>query len=36
MNYNEFLKSKSTACAPAGFDPQQLTAPLFPFQHDMA
>jgi hypothetical protein len=35
MSYSDFLKSKSTACPPAGFDPQQFTAPLFPFQRDI-
>jgi hypothetical protein len=35
MTYKDFLASKSTACAPAGFDPQQFTAPLFPFQRDI-
>ena len=36
MNYSDFLKSKSTACAPAGFDLQLFTAELSPFQRDMA
>jgi len=35
MTYKDFLASKSTACAPAGFDPDQFTAPLFPFQRDI-
>jgi hypothetical protein len=35
MNYSAFLASKSTACPPVGFDPQQFTAPLFPFQRDI-
>jgi len=32
MTYSEFLDSKSTSCPAVGFDPQQFTAPLFPFQ----
>jgi superfamily II DNA or RNA helicase len=35
MTYQEFLDSKSSACKPAGFDPQQFTASLFPFQRDI-
>ncbi len=35
MTYKDFLASKSTACPAAGFDPQQFTAPLFPFQRDI-
>jgi len=35
MTYKDFLASKSTACAPAGFDPASFTAPLFPFQRDI-
>jgi hypothetical protein len=35
MTYSEFLASKSTDCPPVGFDPQQFTAPLFPFQRDI-
>ena len=35
MTYEDFLKSKSTTCEAAGFDPQQFTAPLFPFQRDI-
>jgi hypothetical protein len=34
-DYQAFLDSKSTACPPAGFDPQQFTAPLFAFQRDI-
>jgi superfamily II DNA or RNA helicase len=33
--YQDFLDSKSSACKPAGFDPQQFTASLFPFQRDI-
>ena len=35
MTYQDFLASKSTAAPVAGFDPQQFTAPLFPFQRDI-
>ena len=35
MSYQAFLDSKSTACAPVGFDPKQFTASLFPFQRDI-
>ena len=35
MSYQEFLNAKSTAAPVAGFDPQQFTAPLFPFQRDI-
>ncbi len=35
MTYKDFLASKSTACAPAGFDPTSFIAPLFPFQRDI-
>ena len=35
MTYKDFLKTKSQACEPAGFDPQQFTAPLFLFQRDI-
>ncbi len=35
MTYKDFLASKSTSCPAAGFDPQQFTAPLFPFQRDI-
>lgn len=35
MSYQEFLASKSTACEPTGFDSQDFTAPLFPFQRDI-
>jgi hypothetical protein len=35
MTYQDFLDSKSSACKPAGFDPQQFTASLFPFQRDI-
>ena len=35
MTYQQFLASKSTAAPVAGFDPQQFTAPLFPFQRDI-
>ena len=35
MTYTDFLASKSNACPPAGFDPQQFTASLFPFQRDI-
>ncbi len=35
MTYSDFLASKSTACPAVGFDPQQFTAPLFPFQRDI-
>jgi hypothetical protein len=35
MTYKDFLASKSTACPAVGFDPQQFTAPLFPFQQDI-
>ena len=35
MSYQAFLDSKSTACAPIGFDPKQFTASLFPFQRDI-
>lgn len=35
MTYKDFLASKSTACPAVGFDPQQFTAPLFPFQRDI-
>jgi len=35
MTYANFLATKSTACAPVGFDPSDFTAPLFPFQRDI-
>ena len=35
MTYQDFLDSKSSACKPAGFDPEAFTAPLFPFQRDI-
>lgn len=35
MTYQDFLASKSTAAPVAGFDPQQFTALLFPFQRDI-
>jgi superfamily II DNA or RNA helicase len=35
MNYSDFLALKSTNCPAVGFDPQQFSAPLFPFQRDI-
>ena len=35
MTYQDFLAGKQRAAAPAGFDPKQFTAPLFPFQRDI-
>jgi Superfamily II DNA/RNA helicase required for DNA uptake (late competence protein) len=35
VSYEEFLSNKSAAAPIAGFDPDQFTAPLFPFQRDI-
>ena len=35
MTYQDFLDQKSTACPAVGFDPDEFTAPLFPFQRDI-
>jgi len=35
VRYQDFLASKARTCAPVGFEPQPVIAPLFPFQHDL-
>ena len=34
-SYQQFIETKSTACAAVGFDPTAFIAPLFPFQRDI-
>ena len=34
-SYQQFIETKSTACAAVGFDPTAFIAPLFPFQLDI-